>query len=535
MDRSVDFYTSVLDFEKVTDDEAGGAERTSSCRRLRARACGSSGSGSATSTSSSPQYLAPAGRPAPADSRSNDRWFQHVAIIVSDMDRAYARLRQFKVQHASTGPQLLPKTIPNAAGIRAFYFRDPDGHPLEVLQFPPDKGDPKWHAPTDRLFLGIDHTAIVVGDTGASLAFYRDVLGFRVAGESMNFGTEQEHLNNVPGARLHITGLRAAAGPGIEFLEYLDPDDGRPYPGRRAGERPGALADHRAGARRGRGGGGRPARQLPPHLARAGRAARHRARVPARTPGPRPRRSRRSTRRASEERSMPSTDRGAAGTPRPRDRRPRPSRTDDDEGDRRVPRQAELDAPARSCPSHRVDEVPDGRGVLVKVLRVGVDGTDKEINAAEYGAAPPGYDFLVTGHESFGRVEAVGPERHRAQRRATTWWRRCAGPGSSIYDQIGTYDMTTDDMYYERGINLRHGYLTEYYVDDPEYIVQDPAGPQGRRRSCSSRPRWWRRASPRRTRSSGGSGSGGRARPRSWAPAPSGCWRRWRSGSAGST
>ena len=146
------------------------------------------------------------------------------------MDSAYARLRRFKVQHASTGPQLLPKTIPPAAGIRAFYFRDPDAHTLEVLQFPPDKGDPKWRAPTDRLFLGIDHTAIVVADTRASLAFYRDVLGFRVAGESMNFGTEQEHLNNVRGARLRITGLRASSGPGIEFLEYLTPHDGRPYP-----------------------------------------------------------------------------------------------------------------------------------------------------------------------------------------------------------------------------------------------------------------------------------------------------------------
>jgi len=124
----------------------------------------------------------------------------------------------------------LPKTIPNAAGIRAFYFRDPDGHYLEILQFPPDKGDPKWQRTGDRLFLGIDHTAIVVSRTAASLAFYRDALGFRVAGESMNFGTEQEHLNNVPGARLHITGLRVSAGPGIEFLEYLAPRDGRAYP-----------------------------------------------------------------------------------------------------------------------------------------------------------------------------------------------------------------------------------------------------------------------------------------------------------------
>jgi catechol 2,3-dioxygenase-like lactoylglutathione lyase family enzyme len=153
-----------------------------------------------------------------------------VAIIVSDMDRAYQRLRRFKVQHASTAPQLLPATIPPAAGIRAFYFKDPDGHPLEVLQFPPDKGDPRWHRPSGRLFLGIDHTAIVVRNTKASMAFYRDVLGFRVAGESINFGTEQEHLNNVRGARLLITGLRVSRGPGIEFLEYLTPTDGRAYP-----------------------------------------------------------------------------------------------------------------------------------------------------------------------------------------------------------------------------------------------------------------------------------------------------------------
>jgi threonine dehydrogenase-like Zn-dependent dehydrogenase len=122
-----------------------------------------------------------------------------------------------------------------------------------------------------------------------------------------------------------------------------------------------------------------------------------------------------------------------------------------------------------------LEEIPNGRGVLVKVLRVGVDGTDKEINAAEYGAAPPGYDFLITGHESFGLVEAVGPgvtELVPGDYVVATVRR----PGSSIYDQIGTYDMTTDDMYYERGINLRHGYLSEYYVDDPEYIVKIPPG-----------------------------------------------------------
>jgi len=129
----------------------------------------------------------------------------------------------------------------------------------------------------------------------------------------------------------------------------------------------------------------------------------------------------------------------------------------------------------REVAKPRTEEVPGGRGVLVKILRVGVDGTDKEINAAEYGAAPPGDDYLILGHESFGRVEAVGPsvtELKPGDFVAATVRR----PGLSIYDQISTYDMTTDDTYFERGINLRHGFLTEYIVDDPEYLVRVPEG-----------------------------------------------------------
>src|SRR5271165_6566623 len=120
-----------------------------------------------------------------------------------------------------------------------------------------------------------------------------------------------------------------------------------------------------------------------------------------------------------------------------------------------------------------MSDVPNGRGVLVKILRVGVDGTDKEINAAEYGAAPAGDDYLIIGHESFGRVESVGPNvsEFRPGDYVSLTVRR---PGSSLYDQIGTYDMTTDDVYFERGINLRHGFLAEYAVDAPEYIIRVP-------------------------------------------------------------
>jgi catechol 2,3-dioxygenase-like lactoylglutathione lyase family enzyme len=229
MDRSVEFYSRVLSFEKVSDVEVAGTEyeRLTGVFGLRLRVVRMRLGEELLDLT---EYLAPRGRPVPPDTRSNDLWFQHVAIIVRDMDEAYRHLRKHKVEHASTGPQRLPDWNKQAGGIRAFYFKDPDGHHLEVLQFPEGKGDGRWHKKVERLFLGIDHTAIVVADTGASLAFYRDRLGLKVAGESENHGTEQEHLNNVFGARLRITTLRATKGPGIELLEYLTPRDGRPAP-----------------------------------------------------------------------------------------------------------------------------------------------------------------------------------------------------------------------------------------------------------------------------------------------------------------
>jgi catechol 2,3-dioxygenase-like lactoylglutathione lyase family enzyme len=229
MDRSVDFYSQVLTFEKVSDTEVYGDayEHLEGLFGARMRVVRMRLGDERIELT---EFLTPQGRPIPADSRSDDHWFQHIAIITSDMDRAYQILRDHKVSYASTGPQLLPAYIKNAAGIRAFYFRDPDNHFLETLQFPPDKGDPRWHETSKRVFVGIDHTAIVVGDTEASLKFYRDTLGMHITGESENYGTEQEHLNNVFGARLRITSLHAAAGPGIELLEYLAPRDGRPMP-----------------------------------------------------------------------------------------------------------------------------------------------------------------------------------------------------------------------------------------------------------------------------------------------------------------
>jgi catechol 2,3-dioxygenase-like lactoylglutathione lyase family enzyme len=228
MDRAVEFY-SALTFQKVSDVEVLGDEFEhlegvfgARMRTVRMQL----GNEHVDLT----QYLAPPGRPILVDSRSHDLWFQHIAIVVRDMNQAFEKLRALKVQFVSTGPQTLPSSIKAAAGIKAFYFRDPDQHNLEIIYFPPGKGHPRWQEKTDNLFLGIDHTAIGISNTDASLRFYRDLLGLRKAGESENFGTEQEHLNQVFGAHLRITGMRADAGPGIEFLEYLTPRDGRPRP-----------------------------------------------------------------------------------------------------------------------------------------------------------------------------------------------------------------------------------------------------------------------------------------------------------------
>ena len=171
------------------------------------------------------QFSSP-GRPYPLDSRSDDLWFQHIALVVDDMDGAYRQL----VRHSGWmpisvgGPQLLP---PASGSVRAFKFRDPDGHPLELLWFPP-AAQPLWHeralAGPRRTFLGIDHIALAVRSTRMSLGFYR-TLGMRLTHRSLNRGTAQANLDHLPAARVRVTGLRPAAesGPGIELLAYRPP------------------------------------------------------------------------------------------------------------------------------------------------------------------------------------------------------------------------------------------------------------------------------------------------------------------------
>src|SRR6185369_5449859 len=125
-------------------------------------------------------------------------------------------------------------------------------------------------------------------------------------------------------------------------------------------------------------------------------------------------------------------------------------------------------------PEPTVTDVPDGRGVLVRILRVGLDGTDREINAAEYGAAPAGFDYLILGHESLGVVEQVGDAVTEFEPGDYVVSRVRRADGSSVYDAIDTPDMTTDDAYFEHGISRVHGFLTERYVEQPKYLIKIP-------------------------------------------------------------
>jgi catechol 2,3-dioxygenase-like lactoylglutathione lyase family enzyme len=227
LDRSLNFYTKALYFEVISDITTkeninSSAEINHSRIRIATLKLGDE-------QIRLMQYLDEKGQPIPKDSQSNDLWFQHLAIVVSDMNPAYAHLQLFAIEPISTSPQTMPLENQDAAGIQAFKFRDPDRHPLELICFPPDKGQKKWHQENDRLFLGIDHTAIAITNTEQSLKFYRDSLGMNVDGSSFNSGETQAHMDGLPDAKVQITALRPTQGGlGIELLDYHEPAHGRP-------------------------------------------------------------------------------------------------------------------------------------------------------------------------------------------------------------------------------------------------------------------------------------------------------------------
>ena len=177
--------------------------------------------------------FAPGGAPYPADVGCDDPRFQHIAIVVADMEAAYSRLCACQGWTAITRPA--PQRLPAASGaVTAFKFRDPEGHPLELIAFPSDNVPPRWREAPHRHgpCLGIDHSAIVVSGTAPSVAFYQQVLGFSVAGGSLNRGEEQEQLDGVPGAVVEVTALDpgAESSPHLELLCYRSPGPARGGP-----------------------------------------------------------------------------------------------------------------------------------------------------------------------------------------------------------------------------------------------------------------------------------------------------------------
>ena len=221
VDSEVDFFTKVLQFEKISDFRLVAREYdklesvfNANVRIIHLRL----GEEIVELT----QYVSPpTGRPIPVPSYSNDAWFEHMAIVVSDIDAAYKVLQENNVRQISAYPITIPQMNPGAAGIEAIKFHDPERHDLELIHFPPGKSAPSWQKRTNKLFLGLDHTAMTVGSSEKEVTFYRDLLGFEVGGVTLNRGTTQEVLDNLFNDRCLITAMMpVSAPPHIELLDY---------------------------------------------------------------------------------------------------------------------------------------------------------------------------------------------------------------------------------------------------------------------------------------------------------------------------
>lgn len=222
VERSLNFYTEAFDCKLVSDLTTNGSyySKLEGIQQTQIRIVTLQLGNEQIELR---EYLDMAGKPIPTDSQSND-WFQHMAIVVSDIDRAYEQIKILAIEPISNGLQTLPN------GIRAFKFKDPDGRDLELIWFPPDQSKDKWQQNTEQLFLGIDHSAIAVANTEQSLKFYRDLLGLEVEQSNINSGKIQAHLDGLSEAKVRVTSLVSQGGMGIELLDYIVPGTGRPFP-----------------------------------------------------------------------------------------------------------------------------------------------------------------------------------------------------------------------------------------------------------------------------------------------------------------
>ena len=223
LDRSVHFYEDALGFQKIdaTESEKDSGQHIDS-KKEKYVFLQLGDEQIQLIENPIPTNYSARNKRYPKNITSTDLAFQHFAIVVSDIDAAYSQLKMFHAVAISMKPQTIPQSNIGAGGIKAFKFKDPDGHPLELIYFPIGKGRDKWHVPSDKLFLGIDHSAITVFNSKRSIQFYRDFLGFEIAGHGLNTGPTQAALDAVPHAVVAITPLRpqSESGPGLELLDY---------------------------------------------------------------------------------------------------------------------------------------------------------------------------------------------------------------------------------------------------------------------------------------------------------------------------
>lgn len=174
------------------------------------------------------QFIDQRGRVYPVGTNASDLIFQHFAIVVADMATAMTQLERVPGWSPITsgGPQQLPAS---SGSVTAFKFRDPDGHPLELLSFPPDGVPEHWQRQESaNPFLGVDHSAISVSDTARSVAFYQS-LGFEVTNRSVNDGPAQSRLDHLHQPVVEVTGMSVGdAPPHLELLCYRSTGDSGP-------------------------------------------------------------------------------------------------------------------------------------------------------------------------------------------------------------------------------------------------------------------------------------------------------------------
>lgn len=200
--RAQRFYASALGFEPVSEGElAPQLAALLGARRVREVVLRRHGQELAL------HAFDPAGAPYPGHATACDQSFQHFAMPVADIGAAVARLCVTPISRG--GPQRLPE---RSGGATAFKFRDPDGHPLELIQFPHPRES------------GIDHSAIVVSDAASSIAFYRETLGLRLAAQQLNTGPEQDRLDGLDGVSVEVVALQPQTpSPHLELLAYRSP------------------------------------------------------------------------------------------------------------------------------------------------------------------------------------------------------------------------------------------------------------------------------------------------------------------------